>query len=84
MNEFVDLLPAQRPGDDESWYRWLYRRTRCTRTTSRLRRGLHRGALAGDRYLQIDYALMLADHVNGRPCTVACIGALYLVNSALV
>jgi glucose-1-phosphate adenylyltransferase len=74
MNEFVDLLPAQQRNDDESWYRG-------TADAVYQNRDILEGygadfivVLAGDHIYKMNYALMLADHVEkGRPCTVACI-----------
>ncbi len=74
MNEFVDLLPAQQRNDDESWYRGT---ADAVYQNHDILEGY--GAdfivvLAGDHIYKMNYALMLADHVNkGRPCTVACI-----------
>ena len=75
-NEFVDLLPAQQRVDEESWYRGtadaVYQNIDILST--------HNPApeyvviLAGDHVYKMNYAQMLADHVeSGAECTVACI-----------
>ena len=75
-NEFVDLLPAQQRVDEESWYRGtadaVYQNIDIIET--------YRPSpdyvliLAGDHVYKMNYAVMLADHVESRAeCTVACI-----------
>lgn len=75
-NEFVDLLPAQQRINEESWYRGtadaVYQNIDILST--------HNPApeyvviLAGDHVYKMNYAEMLADHVeSGAECTVACI-----------
>lgn len=74
MNEFVDLLPAQQRNDNEHWYRG-------TADAVQQNRDILEGygadfivVLAGDHIYKMNYAVMLADHVDkGHPCTVACI-----------
>lgn len=74
MNEFVDLLPAQQRNDNEHWYRGT---ADAVYQNHDILEGY--GAdfivvLAGDHIYKMNYALMLADHVDkGHPCTVACI-----------
>ena len=74
MNEFLELLPAQQRIADESWYRG---------TADAVFQNIHilQGhapkyvvVLAGDHIYKMDYARMLAHHVEaGAHCTVACI-----------
>jgi glucose-1-phosphate adenylyltransferase len=74
MNEFLELLPAQQRIADDSWYRG---------TADAVFQNIHilRGhnpkyvvVLAGDHVYKMDYARMLAHHVEtGARCTVACI-----------
>ena len=75
-NEFVDLLPAQQRINEESWYRGtadaVYQNIDILST--------HNPApeyvviLAGDHVYKMNYAEMLADHVeSGAECSVACI-----------
>ena len=74
MNEFLELLPAQQRSADESWYRG---------TADAVLQNIHilQGhspeyvvVLAGDHIYKMDYARMLAHHVEtGARCTVACI-----------
>jgi glucose-1-phosphate adenylyltransferase len=74
MNEFLELLPAQQRIADESWYRG---------TADAVFQNIHilRGhkpeyviVLAGDHIYKMDYARMLAHHVEtGAGCTVSCI-----------
>jgi glucose-1-phosphate adenylyltransferase len=74
VNEFVDLLPAQQRVDEESWYRGT---ADAVYQNQDILDGYHADfvvVLAGDHVYKMNYALMLADHVElGRPCTVACI-----------
>jgi glucose-1-phosphate adenylyltransferase len=74
MNEFVDLLPAQQRGDDESWYRGTADAVHQNRDILESYGADYIVILAGDHIYKMNYALMLADHVEkGRDCTVACI-----------
>jgi glucose-1-phosphate adenylyltransferase len=74
VNEFVDLLPAQQRVDEESWYRGT---ADAVYQNQDILDGYHADfvvVLAGDHIYKMNYALMLADHVElGRPCTVACV-----------
>jgi glucose-1-phosphate adenylyltransferase len=74
MNEFVDLLPAQQRVDEESWYRGT---ADAVYQNLDILDGYHADyivVLAGDHIYKMNYAVMLADHVEqGRECTVACI-----------
>jgi len=74
MNEFVDLLPAQQRNDDESWYRGTADAVHQNRDILESYGADYIVVLAGDHVYKMNYALMLADHVQmGRECTVACI-----------
>ncbi len=74
MNEFVDLLPAQQRGEDESWYRGTADAVHQNRDILESYGADYIVILAGDHIYKMNYALMLADHVEkGRDCTVACI-----------
>ncbi|MDD5247756.1 MAG: glucose-1-phosphate adenylyltransferase [Rhodocyclaceae bacterium] len=74
MNEFIELMPAQQRIAGESWYRG---------TADAVFQNIHilQGhgpeyvvVLAGDHVYKMDYARMLAHHVEtGASCTVACI-----------
>jgi glucose-1-phosphate adenylyltransferase len=74
VNEFVDLLPAQQRVDEESWYRGT---ADAVYQNQDILDGYHADfvvVLAGDHIYKMNYALLLADHVElGRPCTVACV-----------
>ena len=74
MNEFVDLLPAQQRVDEDSWYRGTADAVYQNHDILRSYGADYIVVLAGDHIYKMNYAVMLADHVEqGRPCTVACI-----------
>src|SRR5215470_1204685 len=74
VNEFVDLLPAQQRVDEESWYRGTADAVFQNHDILKSYRADFLVVLAGDHIYKMNYALMLADHVElGRPCTVACV-----------
>ena len=74
MNEFVDLMPAQQRNDDESWYRGTADAVYQNHDILESYRADYIVVLAGDHVYKMNYALMLADHVDkGRNCTVSCI-----------
>ena len=74
MNEFVDLLPAQQQLDDESWYRGTADAVYQNQDIVASYHADYILVLAGDHIYKMNYALMLADHVEqGRECTVGCI-----------
>ncbi len=74
MNEFVDLLPAQQRVDEESWYRGTADAVYQNQDILAAYRADYVVVLAGDHVYKMNYALMLADHVQlGAECTVACI-----------
>ena len=76
VNEFVDLLPAQQRIDEESWYRGtadaVYQNIDIFENY--LPTPDYVVILAGDHVYKMNYASLLADHVqSGAECTVACI-----------
>jgi glucose-1-phosphate adenylyltransferase len=74
MNEFVDLLPAQQRVDEESWYRGTADAVYQNLDILEAYDCKYVVVLAGDHIYKMNYALMLADHVEqGRECTVGCI-----------
>ncbi|MFO1330254.1 MAG: glucose-1-phosphate adenylyltransferase [Rubrivivax sp.] len=74
MNEFVDLLPAQQRVDEESWYRGTADAVYQNQDILASYRADYVVVLAGDHVYKMNYALMLADHVElGAECTVGCI-----------
>ncbi len=74
MNEFVDLLPAQQRVDEESWYRGTADAVYQNHDILAGYRADYVVVLAGDHIYKMNYALMLADHVEmGAECTVGCI-----------
>lgn len=74
FNEFIDLLPAQQRIDEESWYRGTADAVYQNLDILRSHRASYILVLAGDHVYKMDYASLIADHVEqGAPCTVACI-----------
>jgi glucose-1-phosphate adenylyltransferase len=74
MNEFVDLLPAQQRIDEDSWYRGTADAVYQNHDIIDSYRAQYVIVLAGDHVYKMNYALMLADHVErGAECTVGCI-----------
>jgi glucose-1-phosphate adenylyltransferase len=74
MNEFVDLLPAQQRSDNEYWYRGTADAVYQNHDILESYGADYIVVLAGDHIYKMNYAVMLADHVDkGRECTVACI-----------
>lgn len=74
MNEYVDLLPAQQRNDNENWYRGTADAVYQNHDILESYGAEYIVVLAGDHIYKMNYALMLADHVDkGRACTVACI-----------
>jgi glucose-1-phosphate adenylyltransferase len=74
MNEFVDLLPAQQRNDNENWYRGTADAVYQNLDILEGYEADYIVVLAGDHIYKMNYALMLADHVDkGRQCTVGCI-----------
>ncbi len=74
MNEFVDLMPAQQRLDEESWYRGTADAVYQNEDILESYHAEYVVVLAGDHIYKMNYALMLADHVDlGLECTVGCI-----------
>jgi glucose-1-phosphate adenylyltransferase len=74
MNEFIDLLPAQQRIDEASWYRGTADAVFQNLDILRNARPQYLIVLAGDHIYKMDYANMLAYHVDkGAECTVACV-----------
>jgi glucose-1-phosphate adenylyltransferase len=74
MNEFVDLLPAQQRNDNENWYRGTADAVYQNHDILEGYEADYIVVLAGDHIYKMNYAVMLADHVDkGRQCTVGCI-----------
>jgi glucose-1-phosphate adenylyltransferase len=74
MNEFLDLLPAQQRLDEATWYRGTADAVYQNFDIFRAARPEYFVVLAGDHVYKMDYAHMLARHVeSGADCSVACI-----------
>ena len=74
MNEFLDLLPAQQRIADESWYRGTADAVFQNIHILQAHDPKYIVVLAGDHIYKMDYAIMLAHHVeSGACCTVACV-----------
>ena len=74
MSEFVDLLPAQQRVDETSWYQGTADAIFQNIDILRSYHPKYIVVLAGDHIYKMNYALMLADHVErGARCTVGCI-----------
>ena len=75
VNEFIDLLPAQQRVDENSWYRGTADAVFQNYDILHSHSPKYILILAGDHIYKMDYAKLIADHVEqGAPCTVACIG----------
>ena len=75
VNEFIDLLPAQQRVDENSWYRGTADAVFQNYDILLAHSPKYILILAGDHIYKMDYAKLIADHVEqGAPCTVACIG----------
>jgi glucose-1-phosphate adenylyltransferase len=74
MNEFLDLLPAQQRLDEGTWYLGTADAVFQNFDIFRAARPEYFVVLAGDHIYKMDYAHMLARHVqSGAECTVACV-----------
>ncbi len=74
MNEFIDLLPAQQRVDEENWYRGTADAVFQNLDIVRSSQPDYIVVLAGDHIYKMNYAGMLAWHVEkGADCTVGCI-----------
>ena len=73
-NEFIDLLPAQQRIDEASWYRGTADAVYQNLDIIRAYEPEYIVVLAGDHIYKMDYARMLAFHVeHGAECSVGCI-----------
>jgi glucose-1-phosphate adenylyltransferase len=73
-NEFIDLLPAQQRIDEASWYRGTADAVYQNLDIIGSYEPDYIVILAGDHIYKMDYARMLAYHVENRAaCTVGCI-----------
>ena len=74
VNEFIDLLPAQQRVDENSWYRGTADAVFQNLDILLSQNPKYILIMAGDHIYKMDYAKLIADHVEqGAPCTVACI-----------
>lgn len=74
LNEHIELLPAQQRISEESWYRGTADAVFQNLDIIQDDNPEYVLILAGDHVYKMDYARMLADHVEkGAQCTVACI-----------
>lgn len=74
FNEFIDLLPAQQRIDEDSWYQGTADAVYQNLDILRSHNPEYILILAGDHIYKMDYAALIADHVEqGKQCTVACI-----------
>ncbi|TFG85822.1 MAG: glucose-1-phosphate adenylyltransferase [Chromatiales bacterium] len=73
-NEFIDLMPAQQRVNEEHWYRGTADAVLQNQDILESYGADYAVVLGGDHVYKMNYAIMLADHVDkGRECTVACI-----------
>ena len=74
LNEFVDVMPAQQRLDEANWYQGTADAVHQNHDIIKSFRSKYIVILAGDHIYKMNYALVLADHVeHGREVTVACI-----------
>ncbi len=74
VNEFIDLMPAQQRMGETNWYRGTADAVTQNIDILQAYKPKYLVILAGDHVYKMDYAAMLAWHVDqGRPCTVACV-----------
>ena len=74
FGEYVDLMPAQQRHDENSWYQGTADAVFQNIDILRTRNPEHILVLAGDHIYKMDYAAMLADHVEKRAdLTIGCI-----------
>jgi glucose-1-phosphate adenylyltransferase len=74
LNEHIELLPAQQRIGDDAWYRGTADAVFQNIAIIREDAPEYIMVLAGDHVYKMDYARMLADHVEtGAQCTVACL-----------
>ena len=74
INEFIELMPAQQRLDEASWYKGTADAVFQNLDIVSSHHADYIIILAGDHIYKMDYARMLAHHVeSGAPCTVGCI-----------
>jgi glucose-1-phosphate adenylyltransferase len=74
FGEYVDLLPAQQRHGEDSWYKGTADAVFQNIDILRTRNPEHILVLAGDHIYKMDYAAMLADHVDkNADLTIGCI-----------
>ena len=74
FGEYVDLMPAQQRHDEDSWYKGTADAIFQNIDILRTRKPTHILVLAGDHIYKMDYARMLADHVEkNADLTIGCI-----------
>jgi glucose-1-phosphate adenylyltransferase len=74
FGEYVDLMPAQQRVDEDSWYKGTADAIFQNIDILRTRRPEYILVLAGDHIYKMDYAAMLADHVEkNADLTIGCL-----------
>ncbi len=74
FGEYVDLMPAQQRHDENSWYKGTADAVFQNIDILRARNPAHILILAGDHIYKMDYAAMLADHIQKKAdLTIGCI-----------
>ncbi len=74
FGEYVDLLPAQQRHGEDSWYKGTADAVFQNIDILRRRKPEHILILAGDHIYKMDYAAMLADHVEkNADLTIGCL-----------
>ena len=74
FGEYVDLMPAQQRHDENSWYKGTADAIFQNIDILRARKPAHILILAGDHIYKMDYAAMLADHIQKKAdLTIGCI-----------
>jgi glucose-1-phosphate adenylyltransferase len=74
FGEYIELFPAQQRHDEDSWYKGTADAVFQNIDILRTRQPEHILVLAGDHIYKMDYAAMLADHVNKKAdLTIGCI-----------
>ncbi|MFZ9610872.1 MAG: glucose-1-phosphate adenylyltransferase [Methylococcales bacterium] len=74
FGEYVDLMPAQQRHDENSWYKGTADAIFQNIDILRARNPAHILILAGDHIYKMDYAAMLADHIQKKAdLTIGCI-----------
>jgi glucose-1-phosphate adenylyltransferase len=74
FGEYIELFPAQQRHDEDSWYKGTADAVFQNIDILRTRQPEHILVLAGDHIYKMDYASMLADHINKKAdLTIGCI-----------